>query len=99
MKIIERYTARAKRKLALGKHRIEVETTIEKSGAPAKVVLSVDGNEVARITVALAVPAAFTASETFDVGVDLGSPVPLDYFDRRPFRFDGTIAAVNVRLE
>ena len=45
------------------------------------------------------VPAAFTASETFDVGVDLGSPVSLDYFDRRPFRFDGAIHSVDVQLK
>jgi hypothetical protein len=40
------------------------------------------------------VPAAFTATETFDVGADLGSTVLLDYFDRRPFEFDGKIDAV-----
>ena len=45
------------------------------------------------------VPAAFSASETFDVGVDLGSPVSLDYFDRRPFRFDGAIEDVRVELK
>ncbi len=28
-----------------------------------------------------------------------GSPVSLDYFDRRPFRFDGTISVVDVRLK
>ncbi len=44
------------------------------------------------------VPAAFTASETFGVGVDLGSPVSPDYFDRRPFRFTGTIASVDVEV-
>jgi hypothetical protein len=38
-----------------------------------------------------AVPAVFTASETFDVGVDLGSPVSRDYFDRQPFKFNGKI--------
>ncbi len=91
MMIIERYTARSTGRLAPGKHRIEVDTTIAKPGAPAEVVLSVDGAEVARTTVQRTVPAAFTASETFDVGVDLGSPVSLDYFDRRPFRFDGRI--------
>jgi arylsulfatase len=45
------------------------------------------------------VPAAFTASETFDVGVDLGSPVSLDYFDRRPFPFLGKILNVIVELK
>jgi hypothetical protein len=59
----------------------------------------VDGKEVAKGTVKRTVPAAFTASETFDVGVDLGSPVSLDYFDRAPFKFDGTIKKVTVELE
>lgn len=99
MMIIERYKARSNEKLAPGKHRIEVDTTIAKPGAPADVVLSVDGKEAARTTVKRTVPAAFTASESFDVGVDLGSPVSLAYFDRRPFRFDGEIEAVDVRLK
>jgi len=98
MMIIERYTARSRNKLAPGKHRIEVDTTIATPGAPAEVVLTVDGSEVARATVKRTVPAAFTASETFDVGVDLGSPVSLGYFDRRPFPIDGKITAVNVQL-
>jgi arylsulfatase len=42
------------------------------------------------------VPAAFTASESFDVGVDLGSTVSHDYFDRRPFEFGGKIIEVKV---
>ena len=99
MMVIERYTARSKEKLAKGKHRIEVDTTIAKPGAAAEVVLSVDGKEVGRTTVKRTVPAAFTASETFDVGVDLGSPVSLDYFDRRPFAFTGRIDQVKVELK
>ena len=62
-------------------------------------VLAVDGKEVARATVMRTVPAAFTASETFDVGIDLGSPVSIDYFDRRPFRFDGEIERLTVSLK
>jgi arylsulfatase len=58
--------------------------------------LKVDGVEVAKTVVARTVPAAFSASETFDVGIDLGSPVSLDYFDRRPFAFDGRIDSVKV---
>ena len=65
----------------------------------ADIVLSVDGNEVARTAVKMTVPAAFTASETFDVGVDLGSPVSRDYFDRRPFKFSGKIEKVRVELK
>jgi arylsulfatase len=32
------------------------------------------------------------------VGVDLGSPVSVDYFDRRPFEFNGKIRSVDVSL-
>ena len=99
MMIIERYIVRSDDKLAPGKHRIEVDTAIAKPGAPAEVVLTVDGKEVARTAVKRTVPAAFTASETFDVGLDLGSPVSLDYFDRRPFRFTGRIDRVSVELK
>ena len=101
MMIIERYIARSKQALAPGKHRIEVDTTLTERRplSPAEVVIRVDGQEVARTTVARTVPAAFTASETFDVGVDLGSPVSRDYFERRPFAFDGRIEQVAVSLE
>ncbi len=99
MMIIERYVARSNTKLAPGRHNIEVVTTVAKPGAPAKVVLKVDGAEVATADVKRTVPAAFTASETFDVGIDLGSPVSIDYFDRRPFRFNGKIDTVNVKLQ
>ena len=99
MMIIERYIVRSKDRLSPGKHKIEVETTIAKPGAPAKVVLNVDGAEVAQLDVKRTVPAAFTASETLDVGVDLGSPVSLDYFDRRPFAFNGKINSVNIDLK
>jgi hypothetical protein len=92
-------TDRSKDKLAPGKRKIEVATTIAKPGAPAEVVLAVDGNEVARTTVKRTVPVALTASETFDVGIDLGSPVSLAYFDRRPFPFTGKISSVTVRLD
>ena len=101
MMIIERYQARTQDKLAPGKHKIEVTTTLteKKPLSPADVVLKVDGKEVARTTVKRTVPAAFTASETFDVGVDLGSPVSLDYFDRAPFPFTGKIGQVEVKLD
>lgn len=100
MMIIERYTARSNSKLDAGKHRIEVTTKLESTQplSPASVILKVDGQEVARTTLKRTVPGAFSASETFDVGVDLGSTVSLDYFDRRPFRFDGNIEKVDVIL-
>jgi arylsulfatase len=35
----------------------------------------------------------------FRLLIDLGSPVSLDYFDRRPFKFDGKIKGVEVKLK
>jgi arylsulfatase A-like enzyme len=98
MMVIEHYVARSSAPLAPGRHKIEVNTTIAKPGAAAEVVLTVDGAEVGRTTVKRTVAGAFTASETLDVGVDLGSPVSLDYFDRRPFAFTGKIESVEVSL-
>ncbi len=98
--IIDRSIARSPEKLAAGKHAIVVNTTLKvpKPGAPADIVLTVDGREIARTTVKMTVPAAFTASESFDVGTDLGSTVSRDYFARRPFKFDGRIKEVKVEL-
>ncbi len=99
MLIIERTTVKSEGKLSPGKHKIEVTETIPKPGAPADVVLKVDGKEVARTTVKRTVPGAFTASETLDIGVDLGSPVSLGYFERAPFKFNGKIEKVTVELK
>ena len=99
--IIDRSIAKSAEKIAPGKHTIVVETTLKapKPGAPADIVLSLDGKEVARTTAKMTVPAAFTASESFDVGTDLGSTVSRDYFERRPFKFDGKIERVEVSLK
>lgn len=39
----------------------------------------------------------FTANDCLDVGIALGSPVSLDYFDEAPFKFNGTINEVKVK--
>ena len=98
MMIIERYKAETKEALSAGKHTIEITTKIVKPGAPGTVVITVDGNEVAQTALKRTVPLIFTASETFDVGMDLGSPVSPIYDERRPFAFDGTIYGVDVKL-
>jgi arylsulfatase len=98
MMMIERYIGHSIEALAPGKHKITVDTAIPKPAGPAEVGIVVDGQEVSRIPVKRTVAGAFSASETLDIGVDLGSPVSLDYFDRRPFPFNGRIEAVNVDL-
>lgn len=79
-----------------GRHTIVVDTAIAHPGAPAEVKISVNGEAAAKVTVPRTVPAAFTATESFDVGRDLGSPVSLSYEEERPFLFDGTIHTVDI---
>jgi opacity protein-like surface antigen len=43
------------------------------------------------------VPAVFTASETFDVGMDTSSPVADDYFNKAPFKFQGTLKQLHFK--
>jgi arylsulfatase len=97
--MIERYNTRSEKKLAAGKHTIQVDTAIAKPGSPGTVVIQVDGTEYARLELKQTVALAFTASETFDVGTDLGSPVSRLYYDRRPFPFAGKITKVAVVLK
>ena len=60
--------------------------------------MTVDGAEIDRTELKRIVPTAFSATETFDVGVDLGSPAGLNYADRPRFQFDGKIKQVVVML-
>jgi arylsulfatase len=66
-------------------------------GGPLDVTLSVDGEEVCSGRVPVSAPLLFTANDCLDIGTCLGSPVSLDYYDRAPFAFDGTIHTVDVR--
>jgi hypothetical protein len=42
------------------------------------------------------VPAAFTVTESFDIGMDVRSPVSTFYAGKRPFAFDGKIRVVQI---
>lgn len=97
MLLIENYTVRAQTPLPAGQYRVTVDTKIGKPGGPADVLISVNDEQVAQTTVKRTVPAAFTATESFDVGKDLGSPVSTSYAEKRPFNFEGTISAMTVR--
>lgn len=58
--------------------------------ASAEVKFWVNGKEAATGTARSTVPAGFTVTETLDVGIDLNSHVAEDYFDKVPFKFEGT---------
>jgi arylsulfatase len=68
----------------------EMRTPLERA-APAEVRFWINGEETATGTVRRTVPLTFTASETFDVGMDTNSPVADDYFDKAPFAFEGKL--------
>lgn len=51
MLLVERYRTEVDQPLPAGKHSIEIDTTLARPGAPATVVLKIDGEEVARTTV------------------------------------------------
>ena len=97
---LDRYKVTSEKALPAGRVRIEVETKYDGDATvrmgPATLTLRVDGKQVAQGRIARSVPAGHTASETFDVGVDLGSPVSLDYVDRAPFKFSGSIEEIHI---
>ncbi|WP_299161995.1 arylsulfatase [uncultured Eudoraea sp.] len=96
---MNRYKITSQSALPVGKVNIEVETRYDSKErmAPATITLRLNGEQVGQGRIDRSVPAAHTASETFDVGVDLGSPVSLDYYDRAPFRFNGKINKIDIK--
>jgi arylsulfatase len=99
MMIIEQYSAKSAAPIAAGRHKIEVITDIAGPGKAGTATLLLDGKEVGKADLKRTVPLAFTASETFDVGIDLGAPVAMEYSARRPFAFDGKIRTVKVEMK
>jgi hypothetical protein len=96
--IIQRTKIRAKEKLPTGRVRMEVETSyvVPRPGGPLKVTMKVGGKVIAEGTVPISAPLLFTANDCLDIGIALGSPVSLDYCDKAPFKFNGTIEQVHV---
>jgi hypothetical protein len=64
-------------------------------GVPAELMFWINGKEAATATVRSTVPAGFTATETFDVGMDLNSPVADAYYEQAPFEFEGRLARLH----
>ena len=97
--IIHRTKIRAADQLPVGKVQIVVETTPLEARAtgPLKIVLKVNDATVAEDTVPVSAPLGFTANDCLDIGQALGSPVSLDYREKAPFKFNGTIDQVHVK--
>jgi arylsulfatase len=97
--ILMRTKIRSKRPLPPGRVRIEIQTAYAepRPGGPLDITLSADGQVLASGQVPVSAPLLFTANDCLDIGRCLGGPVSLDYYDRAPFPFDGTIHTVDVR--
>lgn len=60
--------------------------------------LFINGKQVGESDISKVVPGRFNATETFDIGMDLGSTVSNAYNTLRPFKFTDTIKNVKVEL-
>ena len=96
---LNRFKVRSEQPLSTGAVKIEVETRFDsrQRRAGGTITFRVDGERVGQGRFEDSVPVIFTASETFDVGMDLGSPVSLDYYERAPFKFNGKLEKINIK--
>ena len=60
-------------------------------------VLSVDGQEVARQSIAHTIPLIMQWDENFDIGADTGTPVSEDY--QVPFKFTGKLDKLTLKID
>ncbi len=96
---LNRYKVNSGGKIPTGKVKIEVIVQAQSKTplSASLITLKVNGKEVGKITAETTVPAIFTASESFDVGMDLGSGVAMEYHDKVPFKFNGKIEKINIK--
>src|SRR5262245_1230812 len=88
-------------KLAPGKHTIVFDFVYDGGGLGkgGRGTLSVDGKTVAESRIEKTSPVGkFTLDESFDVGMDTGSPVIDEYDAKMPFKFTGTIGKIQIKL-
>jgi len=97
--LLMRTKIRAQEKLPTGKVKIEVETAYieQKAAGPLKITIKVNDKLFAEGEVPVSAPLTFTANDCLDIGQALGSPVSLDYREKAPFKFNGTIEQVHVK--
>src|SRR5262249_16639431 len=65
-------------------------------GKGATATLFVDGQAVAEGKIPQTIRVRFSLDETFDIGMDTGTPVVEDYVDKMPFAFTGTLKKFEV---
>jgi hypothetical protein len=96
--ILTRTKIRSAAKLVAGPTTITVETrhAEQRPAGPLDITLRVGSETLAQGQVPVSAPLLFTANDCLDIGVCLGSPVSMDYYERAPFPFEGHIERVHV---
>jgi arylsulfatase len=88
-------------KLVPGKHTVAFDFVYDGGGLGkgGKGTLTVNGKKVGESRIEKTNPLGkFTLDESFDVGMDSGSPVIDEYETKMPFKFTGTIKKVEIKL-
>jgi arylsulfatase len=98
---MHKYRVASDQKLTPGKHTIVFDFKYDGGGIGkgGDGTILVDAKKVAEGHIERTAGVRFSADETFDIGMDLGTPVIEDYADKMPFRFTGTIDKVVVDLK
>ena len=87
--------------LTPGKHTIAFDFACDGGGGiglGGMGTLSVDGKKVAENRIEKTQPLRFSLDESFDVGMDTGTPVIDEYDAKMPFKFTGTLNKVEIKL-
>ena len=96
--IVLRTKFRSAEPLTPGSGTIEVRTEFveRRPGGPLQITITWNGDKVVEGNVPVSVPLLFTANDCLDFGIAHGSPVSMDYYDRMPFAFTGTLHRAHV---
>ena len=98
---LQRTSIASDKKLSAGKTELRVDFSYE-GGGPAKgglTTLFVNGEKVAEGRIPATQPAIFSADETADVGIDLGTPVVEAIGAEAKSRFNGRIPKVTIEVK
>jgi arylsulfatase len=97
---LQRFSVASATKLAPGKHTLVFDFAYDSGGAGkgGKGTLLVDGQKVAEGRIERTQPGMFSADETADVGVDLGTPVVEAIGAEAKSKFNGRIPKVTVAV-
>ncbi|MBJ7354467.1 MAG: arylsulfatase [Thermoleophilaceae bacterium] len=97
---VETYRQQSNKPLPHGKVsvRMEFESKEMKPGSPGTAFLYVNDEEVGSGELAHTVPLAFSSYAGMDIGRDNGGVVDLEYEDRAPYAFTGTVREVTFDL-